>query len=176
MFCAGYFLVYFCQKYLHNQMERQESHLRSILKGISWRFLATGTLILIVFFVEESIATALGIGSIEFFIKLFIYYGHERLWNVYLKGREQTARISLYKTIVWRFVASATTFCIAFFVLSSSGEEAGSKASMVVAIEFFAKFIIYYLHERAWQAVPLGAVRKIFGRKQQSKKQPPISH
>jgi len=149
-------------------MKRQESHLRSILKGISWRFLATGTLILIVFFVEGNIATALGIGSIEFFIKFFIYYGHERLWNLYLKGREQTARISLFKTIIWRFVASATTFCIAFFVLSS-GEEAGSKASMVVGIEFFTKLIIYYLHERAWQAIPPGAIRKILGKKQPSK-------
>ncbi len=147
---------------ISQQMNRQESHVRSILKGISWRFLATGTLILIVFLVEGNIATALGIGSIEFILKLLIYYGHERVWNVYLKGQEQTPKISLFKTISWRFIASATTFVIAFLVLTSGEDSTGaSKAATVVAIEFVAKFIIYYLHERAWQLVPPGFFRKL---------------
>lgn len=149
-------------------MKRQESHVRSILKGLSWRFLATGTLILIVYLVEGSIATALSIGSIEFILKLLIYYGHERLWNVYLKGQEQTPKISLFKTISWRFVASTTTFIITLFVLSSADNDIGaeSKAATVVAIEFVAKFIIYYLHERAWQLVPSGFFRKLMRRKE----------
>lgn len=147
-------------------MKRQESHVRSILKGLSWRFLATGTLILIVYLVEGSIATALSIGSIEFILKLLIYYGHERLWNVYLKGQEQTPKISLFKTISWRFVASTTTFIITLFVLSSADNDIGaeSKAATVVAIEFVAKFIIYYLHERAWQLIPPGFFRKLLKR------------
>jgi len=148
-------------------MIKQESHIRSILKGISWRFLATGTLILIVFLVEGNISTAISIGSIEFIIKLFIYYGHERLWNGYLKGKTQTPKISLFKTISWRFVASATTFIIAFFVLSSGEGSVGaeSKAATVVGIEFVAKFIIYYLHERAWQLIPPGFFRKLLKQK-----------
>jgi len=145
-------------------MKRQESHVRSILKGITWRFLATGTLILIVYSVEGSIATALTVGSIEFFLKLFIYYGHERGWNLYLQGREQTPKISLFKTISWRFVASTTTFMIAYFVLTSNGEGMESKAFTVVGIEFVAKFVIYYLHERAWQLVPPGFFRRLLRR------------
>ncbi len=145
-------------------MTRQESHARSILKGITWRFLATGTLILIVYLVEGSISTAINIGAIEFFLKLLIYYGHERAWNSYLQGKPQTPRVSLFKTISWRLVASTTTFIIAYLVLSNNGDGTESKAFTVVGIEFVAKFIIYYLHERAWQLVPSGFFRKLLRR------------
>ena len=151
-------------------MKRQESHVRSILKGISWRFLATGTLILIVYLVEGTISTALKVGGIEFFFKLFIYYAHERGWNAYLQGKEQTPRISLFKTISWRFVASTTTFVIAYFVLTGNGEGMENKAFTVVGIEFVAKFVIYYLHERAWQLVPPGFFRKLLRRVTGNKK------
>lgn len=145
-------------------MKKQESHVRSILKGITWRFLATGTLILIVYLVEGTISTALKVGGIEFFLKLFIYYAHERGWNLYLQGREQTPKISLFKTISWRVVASSTTFVIAYFVLTNNGEGMENKAFTVVGIEFVAKFVIYYLHERAWQTVPPGFFRKLLRR------------
>ena len=152
-------------------MKRQESHVRSILKGITWRFLATGTLILIVYLVEGSITTALTVGSIEFFFKLFIYYAHERGWNLYLQGREQTPKVSLFKTISWRFVASATTFIIAYFVLTGKGDGMENKAFTVVGIEFVAKFIIYYLHERAWQLVPSGFFRRLLRRETRDERQ-----
>ena len=145
-------------------MKKQESHIRSIIKGITWRFLATGTLILIVYLVGGDISTALNVGAIEFFLKLFIYYGHERAWNIYLQGKSQTPRISLFKTISWRFVASATTFIIAYLVLSGQGDGVENKAFTIVGIEFVAKFVIYYLHERVWQLVPSGFFRKIFRR------------
>jgi len=145
-------------------MKRQESHVRSILKGITWRFLATGTLILIVYLVGGDISTALNIGAIEFFLKLLIYYGHERGWNVYLQGKPQTPRISLFKTISWRFLASTTTFIIAYLVFSNMDDGTENKAFTVVGIEFVAKFIIYYLHERAWQLVPAGFFRKLLRR------------
>ncbi len=134
----------------------RESHLRSILKGISWRFLATGTLMLIVYLVEGSIETALRIGIIEFFLKLFIYYAHERAWAYYLDGREQTKGISFAKAVSWRILASLTTFTIAIDALQSGG-----KALIIVGIEFFAKFILYYVHERLWQLLPKGTFRKL---------------
>ena len=132
----------------------RESHIRSILKGFSWRFLATGTLMAIVYFVEGSIETAISIGAIEFIAKLAIYYGHERVWAYFLNGREQTPRISLFKAISWRILASLTTLSIAITALQSSEE-----AFLVTAIEFFAKFILYYFHERLWQIVPKGTFR-----------------
>jgi len=58
-----------------------ESRLRSFLKGISWRIIATLTIIVIAYFTIGEIETALKIGSIEFFIKFGLYYAHERLWQ-----------------------------------------------------------------------------------------------
>ncbi len=134
----------------------RESHLRSILKGFSWRITATLTLICIVYFVDGNISAALQVGFLEFLIKLFIYYAHERLWIRYLKDAKQTPKISLYKTISWRIVASFTSLLIVTSILDS-----GSAASIIVTIEFFAKFAIYFLHERLWQYAPLGSVRKL---------------
>ena len=42
----------------------KESRLRSFLKGLSWRIIATSTIICIVYFKEGSIETALEIGAI----------------------------------------------------------------------------------------------------------------
>ena len=52
----------------------------SALKSVSWRCVATLTTMLISLFVTHQIKTAVSIASIEFVLKIFIYYGHERLW------------------------------------------------------------------------------------------------
>lgn len=64
----------------------KESHLRSVLKGLSWRFIATGTIIVIAYFKTGDVTLALEIGAIEFFIKFLLYYGHERAWQLVPKG------------------------------------------------------------------------------------------
>ena len=64
----------------------RESHLRSVLKGITWRVIATSTTTIIAYFVTGEIGTALSIGAIEFVGKVFIYYLHERLWLLVPEG------------------------------------------------------------------------------------------
>jgi len=64
----------------------RESHLRSILKGITWRILATTTTTIIAYFVTGEIGMALSIGAIEFVGKVFIYYLHERAWLLVPEG------------------------------------------------------------------------------------------
>ena len=66
--------------------EQRESPLRSLLKAFSWRIVATTTTALIAFFITGDIATAISIGSIEFVLKFFIYYGHERAWQLVPRG------------------------------------------------------------------------------------------
>ena len=56
---------------------------------------------------------------------------------------------SLGKAFSWRIVATLTTATITFFV---TGEL--DTAVTVGSIEFVLKFLIYYLHERAWALVP----------------------
>ena len=54
---------------------------RSIAKSFTWRITATITTILIAYFITGNIETAVMIGGVEFFAKMFIYFLHERLWT-----------------------------------------------------------------------------------------------
>ena len=67
-------------------LEYRESHLRSLLKALSWRVVATTTTAIIAWFITGDVATAIAIGGIEFVAKFFIYYGHERAWQLVPRG------------------------------------------------------------------------------------------
>jgi uncharacterized membrane protein len=60
---------------------------------------------------------------------------------------------TLLKTFSWRIIATATTITIAYFVFGSI-----NSALKVGGIEFFAKMLIYYCHERVWQRIPRDTV------------------
>ena len=64
----------------------KESRLRSLLKGISWRIIATATIIAIAYFTTGDVELALKIGGFEFVIKLLMYYAHERAWQAIPRG------------------------------------------------------------------------------------------
>ncbi len=64
----------------------KESHTRSILKTITWRIIATSTIIAIAYFTTGDIDVALKMGSIEFFVKMILYYFHERAWQTAPRG------------------------------------------------------------------------------------------
>ena len=53
---------------------------RHIAKAITWRTLSTATTFLIAYALTNDISLSLEIGFIEFFLKMFLYYGHERFW------------------------------------------------------------------------------------------------
>lgn len=53
---------------------------RSIAKSLTWRITATITTIVVAYFITGNVATAMAIGGVEFFVKMFIYFLHERLW------------------------------------------------------------------------------------------------
>jgi uncharacterized membrane protein len=59
----------------------RESPLRSILKAVTYRITGTITTALITFMVTGELMTAIAIGSIEPFVKLIVYYLHERAWQ-----------------------------------------------------------------------------------------------
>ena len=134
-----------------------ESHVRSIVKGISWRMIATSDTFLVVFIItclldQCSVENAIKIGVIEFFLKLLIYYAHERVWLKIIKSFTFSKQQSLFKTISWRFVATTTTFLISGAVLNDFNEI----ALFIALLELISKFILYYVHERIWIKIPLG--------------------
>ena len=59
---------------------QKTSHLLSLAKAFSWRIVATLTTSIIAYVITGEVDTALMIGGIEFFLKIGIYYVHERLW------------------------------------------------------------------------------------------------
>ncbi len=63
---------------------------------------------------------------------------------------------SVIKAFTWRIIATLTTIIIAYYITGETGV-----ALSIGAIEFFSKFIIYYIHERMWLLVPRGSIRKI---------------
>jgi uncharacterized membrane protein len=155
----------------------RESHLRSLLKGISWRVLATATTIALAGAFIGAWRTAFAIGGAEFLIKLVFYYLHERAWQLAPPGsvvrvlvhqyrtdiaapvyRESRLRSAL-KTVTWRIVATATTTAIAWGATSDL-----RVAGWIGGTEAVSKLILYYVHERAWQVVPRGTIRRVFAR------------
>ena len=56
------------------------SHWQSLAKAFSWRIVATVTTAAIAYVITGEIDTALLIGGTEFFLKIGIFYAHERLW------------------------------------------------------------------------------------------------
>jgi len=145
---------------------KTSSHIRSILKGISWRLVATTDTILVIWFItcffsDCSLEIAIKIGGAEFLIKLAIYYFHERTWLNILKKQATSTKEILYKTVSWRVVATTTTFIISGIILDAFDEI----ALYIALMELFTKFVLYYFHERLWLKLPLGRIRAFFFKK-----------
>jgi len=74
----------------------RESHLRSIVKGLTWRIVASATILVITYYSTGDIDMALKVTGIEFFVKLALYYFHERLWQqVPIGGLRRTLGIKV---------------------------------------------------------------------------------
>jgi uncharacterized membrane protein len=58
-----------------------ESHKRSILKGITWRAIASATTMIVVYVVTGDLALVASVGAVDIIAKVFFYYLHERTWG-----------------------------------------------------------------------------------------------
>ena len=53
---------------------------RHIAKTITWRLIATGTTVILAWIISGDPMIGLKVGGWEFFIKMLLYYVHERAW------------------------------------------------------------------------------------------------
>ncbi len=67
----------------------KETKIRSIVKTISWRILATLTTVTLVYIFIGDTTIAFTVGGIEVFLKMFIYFVHERVWDKLRFGRHE---------------------------------------------------------------------------------------
>ena len=67
---------------------------RHIVKTFTWRITATLTTMIIAWLVSGDPLTGITIGGIEFFIKMPVYYFHERVWykSNFVRNEKKTKR------------------------------------------------------------------------------------
>lgn len=67
---------------------------------------------------------------------------------------------SISKAISWRIIASATTFLISFVIFKNLTDKSLSEtfqtAGAITGVDFFAKLLFYYMHERLWTNIDWG--------------------
>lgn len=58
---------------------------------------------------------------------------------------------SIAKTASWRFIATASTFLISWWITGNPVAATG-----IASLEFITKIILYYYHERGWAKIKWG--------------------
>jgi len=76
----------------------KETNKRSIVKGISWRVIATTTTIIIVYVFFGRLDLAIAAGMIETVLKVGLYWAHERAWFKVQWGRKKIEPFNLWFT------------------------------------------------------------------------------
>lgn len=76
----------------------KETNLRSVIKGISWRFIATGTTVIIVYIFFGRLDLAIAAGLIETVLKVGLYWGHEKVWQQVRFGKQKIEPFNLWFT------------------------------------------------------------------------------
>lgn len=71
-----------------------ETHERSFLKALTWRFLASLTTVILVLVFTGDLTLAGTVGVFDITSKLLIYYAHERAWDRVDWGRDRHRRKS----------------------------------------------------------------------------------
>jgi len=79
-------------------MMDKETNIRSIVKGISWRVVATATTIIIVYLFFGRLDLAIAAGFIESILKVLLYWMHERFWVKIRWGRKKIEPFNLWFT------------------------------------------------------------------------------
>lgn len=77
---------------------QKDSHIRSIVKSVSWRITATLTTMVLVYLFTNTLELALAIGGVEVFAKMFIYFIHERIWDRLPFGRKEIKPVVIWFT------------------------------------------------------------------------------
>jgi uncharacterized membrane protein len=76
-------------------IQSKEAHMRSILKAVSYRLLASIATGLIAYVFTRRLDISLGIAIVEAVAKVFCYYLHERLWSFIKIGQKEHPLSSL---------------------------------------------------------------------------------
>jgi len=76
----------------------KDTNKRSIVKGISWRFFATSTTVIIIYVFFGRLDLAIAAGILETVLKVGLYWAHERAWFKIKWGRKKIDPFNLFFT------------------------------------------------------------------------------
>ncbi len=76
----------------------KETNTRSIVKGISWRVVATGTTMTIVYLFFGNLELAVATGILETVAKIALFWGHEKVWQKIRWGKKRITPFNLWFT------------------------------------------------------------------------------
>ena len=76
----------------------KETNLRYIVKGISWRIVATGTTIIIVYIFFGRLDLAIAAGLLETVAKVALYWVHEKIWQKIKFGKKRIEPFNIWFT------------------------------------------------------------------------------
>jgi len=76
----------------------RETNIRSVVKGVTWRILATTTTIVIVYIFFGRLDLAIAAGMIETVLKVGLYWVHERAWFKIRWGKKRIEPFNLWFT------------------------------------------------------------------------------
>jgi len=76
----------------------KETNKRSLVKGFSWRVVATTTTIIIVYFFFGRLDLAIAAGALEWVAKIALYWAHERAWFKIKWGRKKIEPFNIWFT------------------------------------------------------------------------------
>ena len=69
-----------------------ETQKRSIVKALSWRLIGVCITTLTVWLFTREATLSFGVALVDSLVKIFTYYGHERLWDRLAFGRRKTTK------------------------------------------------------------------------------------
>jgi len=76
----------------------KETNKRSVLKGITWRVIATTTTMIIVYIFFGRLDLAIAAGLLESILKVGLYWAHERVWHKFRWGMNRIEPFNLWFT------------------------------------------------------------------------------
>jgi uncharacterized membrane protein len=140
-------------------MMYSESHARSVSKTLTVRVCFTLSHILNGFIVTGSWMTGVTIASFAVLINMFLFWGHDRIWNWFQWNRKPKDNLffvdghprTISKSVTWRAIITFNNFMIPFL---TTGSWKAALAFLTVAT--FLNIAVYYLHERAWNLIKWG--------------------
>lgn len=137
----------------------KETHVRTVIKVISWRVLITLSHLVNAFLITGSLETGLKIAGIALIVNSLLFWTHERLWNRLQWNRNHDEKLSfnegqprsISKVVSWRFFITASNFVIPFLATGNWGQ-----AALFTGMATVTNMILYWSHERIWNWIKFG--------------------